>query len=116
MKRFRELGVHHGGGRRSCRWNGHRDHAAAGRFVRFVYVQSRIEIVVVVNGRTVPVIVVVVRVSDRVNVECETLRLKSEEGKTREDREASAHTPSVLEAFGARQRDGKTRTSAERVP
>ena len=72
---FRELGVHDDFGRGSRRRDGHRDHAAAGRYVPFAYVQSGIKIVVVVDGRTVSMIVVVVRVGDRVNVESEALRL-----------------------------------------
>lgn len=47
------------------------------------------------DGRTVLMIVVVVRVCGGMNVECETLRLQSEQGKSREDREAPAHRPSV---------------------
>jgi hypothetical protein len=75
LKCFRELGVHHDRGRCGRRRNGHRDHAAAGRSVPLVYVQSGIDIVVVMDSRTVPMIAVVVRVSDRVHVESEALRL-----------------------------------------
>jgi hypothetical protein len=34
-----------------------------------------------------------------VNVKCETLRLKSKQGKSRKDRQAPAHGPSVLHPF-----------------
>lgn len=75
LKCFRELGVHDDRRRYGRRRNGHRDHAAAGRYVPFVYVQIGIDIVVVVDGRTVPMIAVVVRGGHRVHVECEALRL-----------------------------------------
>ena len=42
------------------------------------------------------VIVDMVRVSGGVNVKCETLRLQSKQRKGRKDRQAPAHSPSVL--------------------
>ena len=92
---FRDLSVHHRRGRRRCRRNGHREHAAPSRCVPFVYVKRRLELAVVVDGRTVPMIAVLSMVRNSVDVKCARLDLQRKQGQHNEGRQAGSHIPSL---------------------
>jgi hypothetical protein len=95
VKGFCHLGVHQRRSRSRSHRNGHREHAAASRCIPFVYVKSRINVVVVVDSRTVPVLAVLRSIWRDVNVKCERLGLQRTQGQHDENRQGAPHVPSL---------------------
>jgi hypothetical protein len=80
LRRFSKFGVHDDRGRRSRGRNRHRNNGAASRQLPFVYVQIGIELVVVMDGRTVPMSGDLRMVRNGVNVEGERVNLERAQG------------------------------------
>lgn len=80
LRRFSKFGVHDDRSRRGCSRNRHRDDGAASRQLPLVYVQIGIELVVVMDGRTVPMSGGLCMVRNGVNVEGERVNLERVQG------------------------------------
>jgi len=95
LRRFGKFGVHSDRSRCGRGRNRHRDNGGARRQFPLVYVQIGIEIVVVMDGRTVLMSAVLRVVRNGVNVEGERLNLERVQGQDDEDRQAASHRPSL---------------------